>query len=73
MTYGEKAVGITFNPSEDPKVKEIKELYAKIIDLLATENPNNADTSLKGRILGRAINDAMGAQMWAVKAVTYKF
>lgn len=73
LTYGEKAVGLTFNPSGDPKVQEIKELYAKIIDILANENPINSETSLKGRILGRAINDAMGAQMWAVKAITYKY
>ena len=73
MTYGEKAVGLTFNPGGNPKVDEIKKLYAQIIDLLAKENPDNADTSLKGRILGRAINDAMGAQMWAVKAITYQF
>ena len=73
LTYGEKAVGLTFNPSNDPKVDEIKKLYAQIIDLLSKENPINSETSLKGRILGRAINNAMGAQMWAVKAITYKF
>ena len=32
LTYGQKAVGLTFNPSNNPKVQEIKELYAKIID-----------------------------------------
>lgn len=73
MTYGEKAVGLTFNPTNDPKVQKVKQLYAEIIDLLAKENPINSETSLKGRILGRAINDAMGAQMWAVKAITYQF
>ena len=73
MTYGEKAVGLTFNPGGNPKVDEVKKLYAQIIDLLAEENPVNSETSLKGRILGRAINEAMGAQMWAVKAITYQF
>lgn len=73
LTFGEKAVGITFNPGGDEKVNKVKELYAQIIDLLAKENPNNGDISLKGRILGRAINDAMGAQMWAVKAITFKY
>lgn len=72
LTFGEKAVGLTFNPSGDEKVTKIKKLYAEIIDILADENPNNADVSLKGRILGRAINDAIGSQMWAVKAITYK-
>ena len=32
MTYGEKAVGLNFNPSGDWKVRRIKELYAEIID-----------------------------------------
>ena len=70
-TFGQKAVGMSFNPSGDPKVKRIKELYAEIIDLLSDGDLDNGATGLYGRILGRAINDAMGAQMWAVKAVTF--
>lgn len=35
-------------------------------------NLDNGATGLKGRFLGRAINDAVAAQMWAVKAVTFK-
>lgn len=71
-TFGEKAVGLTFNPSGDEKVTKIKTLYAEIIDILSDGNVDNAALGLKGRILGRAINDAMGAQMWAVKAITFK-
>ena len=33
LTFGEKAVGITFNPSGDEKVQKVKELYAQIIDI----------------------------------------
>jgi len=73
LTFGEKAVGLTFNPSNDPTVDKIKKLYAEIIDTLSDGNLDNGATGLKGRILGRAINDAMGAQMWAVKAITCKF
>ncbi len=76
LTFGGKAVGLTFNPSGDQRVQKIKELYANIIDELAGPNGenigSNGETGLKGRILGRAINDAIGAQMWAVKAVTFK-
>jgi hypothetical protein len=72
MTFGEKAVGLTFNPSNDPTVQEVKELYAKIIDIC-----NNARTEAgqgeKGRLLSVAITEAQGAQMWAVKGVTYQF
>lgn len=71
LTFGQKAVGLNFNPSGNPKVQEVKELYAKIIDILTDGNLDNAATGLEGRILGRAINDAIGAQMWAVKAITF--
>ena len=33
MTFGEKAVGLTFNPSGDAKVQLVKQLFAQIIDL----------------------------------------
>lgn len=72
MTYGEKAVGLTFNPSNDENVQKVKELYAQIIDLcnsLRTE----AGQSEKGRLLSVAITEAQTAQMWAVKGVTWKF
>ena len=72
LSFGEKAVGVTFNPSGDEKVTKVKQLYAEIIDLLTDGDLDNGATGLKGRILGRAINDAMGAQMWVVKAITWK-
>ena len=34
MTYGEKAVGLTFNPSGDDDVVTVKRDYAKTIDML---------------------------------------
>lgn len=71
LTYGEKAVGLTFNPSNDPKVQEVKELYAKIIDLIATCGADKSDI-FGGFINEEAISSAMTAQMWAVKAITYK-
>lgn len=33
LTYGQQAVGLTFNPSGNEKVQKVKELYAEIIDL----------------------------------------
>lgn len=72
-TFGEKAVGIDFNPSGDPKVARVKELFAEIIDTLVPDGDlDNGATGLKGRILGRAINDAIVAQMLAVKFLTFK-
>jgi hypothetical protein len=34
LTYGQKAVGLTFNPSGDEKVQKAKELFAQAIDLM---------------------------------------
>jgi len=34
MTFGEKAVGLTFNPSGDEKVNKAKQLMADALDLL---------------------------------------
>lgn len=74
MTYGEKAVGLTFNPSNDPKVQEVKELYAKIIDLCAAgrREASDAENSEAARLFSVAITEAQTAQMWAVKAITWK-
>jgi hypothetical protein len=74
MTYGEKAVGLTFNPSGDAKVQEVKELYAKIIDLCAAIKADAVilDENEKARLLSIAITEAQGAQMWAVKGITFK-
>jgi len=72
MTYGEKAVGPTFNPSGDGKVQKVKELYAQIIDL-CNDARTEAGQSERGRLLSVAITEAQTAQMWAVKGITYQF
>lgn len=72
LTYGEKAVGLTFNPSNDPQVQEVKELYARIIDLINNSIDATAPSE-RARLLKIAITEAQTAQMWAVKGITYKF
>lgn len=74
MSYGQKAVGLTFNPSGDEKVLKIKQLYAEIIDLCNDFKLVDKEmTGDQARLLKIAITEAQGAQMWAVKAVTYQF
>ena len=72
LTFGEKAVGLTFNPSNDTKVQEVKELYAKIINL-CNDLRTEVGQGEKGRLLSVAITEAQTAQMWAVKGITYQF
>lgn len=71
LTYGQKAVGLTFNPSKDPEVDRIKQLYADIIDTLS-DLRNKTSSSEMRRHCSVAITDAETAQMRAVKALTWK-
>jgi hypothetical protein len=75
LTFGEKAVGLSFNPGGHEKVEAIKRAYADIIDLLAdyrTGNPNDEKNPEVARMLSIAITESQTAQMWAVKAVTWQ-
>lgn len=73
LTYGEKAVGLTFNPSGDENVNKIKTLYAEIIDLISSYDRGHETTPEMSQLDIEAIRQAQTAQMWAVKAITYKF
>ena len=71
LTFGEKAVGLTFNPGGNEKVDDIKRLYAKVINL-CNEIREEAGQGEKGRLMSVAITEAQAAQMWAVKGITWK-
>lgn len=71
MTYGEKAVGLSFNPSNDSAVDRIKRLYAQIIDEMVAMR-GGSESPDASRLASIAITEAQGAQMWAVKAITWK-
>ena len=72
MTYGEKAVGLTFNPSGDAVVNLLKEQAAAFIDSCAALRDETDNPEVK-RMASVAITEAQTAQMWAVKAVTWKY
>lgn len=71
QTLGEQLVGIDFNPSGNEKVAKVKSLYAEIIDLLDDHRKEENDAQ-KNRHISVAITEAQTAQMWAVKALTWK-
>lgn len=71
LTFGEKAVGLTFNPSGSGLVNELKELYARIVDICDAQRVDTEDHELK-RYWSVAITEAQTAQMWAVKAATWR-
>lgn len=70
LTFGEKAVGLTFNPSNLLAVQVIKQSFANVIDDLNQTRTDSDDSEVK-RLCSVAITEAQTAQMWAVKALTW--
>lgn len=71
LTFGQKAVGITFNPGGMPDVNLCKQQAADQIDLM-NDLRNNTNSTEQKRLASIAITELQGAQMWAVKALTWK-
>lgn len=71
MTYGEKAVGLTFNPGNNPDVDACKREFAAVIDRMNDLRIDSDNAEVK-RMASIAITEAQTAQMWAVKAITWK-
>jgi hypothetical protein len=70
-TYGQKAVGLSFNPSGDDAVASCKQGFANEIDRMHSLR-NTTESNEQKRLASVAITEMQGAQMWAVKALTWK-
>lgn len=73
MTFGEKLVGLTFNPSNDDKVGKAKKLCAELADLLNNHNQESDSTQFSQRLFSHAICEILNAQMNVVKVLTLKY
>jgi hypothetical protein len=71
QTFGQKAVGLTFNPSGDDEVAKCKQMFADVIDQMNDLRARHNSMEVK-RMASIAITEAQTAQMWAVKALTWK-
>lgn len=71
QTDGEYRVGVSFNPSANPLVDEIKKKTAELIDLcLGIADVNGAGAVAGEREAYEACSFYETAAMWAVKAAT---
>lgn len=71
QTFGQKAVGISFNPSNESSVDRCKQGVANLIDQMH-ELRNSSISPEQKRLASVAITELQGGQMWAVKALTWK-
>lgn len=71
LTFGEKAVGLTFNPSGDSRVHRAKTLCAELIDMLDLP-PETPSSWVSSVFRTAAFNAIIAAQMAVVKYLTWK-
>ncbi|EEU7555564.1 hypothetical protein [Proteus mirabilis] len=71
QTLGQKLVGISFNPSGNIIVDAVEQNAADTIDLIQ-DSMQKATSEESLMIHNEAIRRIMDAQMWAVKAITWK-
>ena len=71
LSFGEKAVGLGFNPGANPEVHACKAGFAVEIDRMDNLRTKTYDADV-WRMTEIAIDGLQTAQMWAVKAITWK-
>lgn len=71
LTFGQKAVGLGFNPGAREDVHNCKIGFAALIDQM-NDLRQQGNGSEQARLCSIAITELQGAQMWAVKALTWQ-
>lgn len=73
LTFGEKLVGKTFNPSGDDKVGQAKKLFADIADLVEEHYLSKPNSPLENQLYNHTVGEILNAQMNVVKLLTLKY
>lgn len=73
LTFGEKLVGLTFNPSNDDKVSKAKRLCADLADLLYDDCKQSETSEMKNILVNHTYAEILNAQMNVVKVLTLKY
>lgn len=76
LSFGDKLVGLNFNPSNDDKVSKAKILCAELADLLNDEYLSREDFELNylaETLFIHTIGEILNAQMNVVKVLTLKY
>lgn len=73
MTFGEKLVGLQFNPSDDEKVNRAKQLCAELADLITEGRDTRENTVFERYLYDHAVGEILNAQMNVVKLLTLRY
>ena len=73
LTFGEKLVGIGFNPASDDKVAKAKQLCADLADLLYEDYKDKEWGDVGSVLYNHTFGEILNAQMNVVKMLTLKY
>lgn len=74
LSFGQKLVGLKFNPSGDDKVGKAKQLCADLADMVRDwEQERQTSTELEDILYHHTIGEILNAQMNVVKLLTLKY
>ena len=73
LSFGEKLVGLSFNPSGDPLVNDAKRLCANLADLLHDYLGKREVGELDKHLVSHTYGEILNAQMNVVKVLTLKY
>lgn len=73
LTFGQKLVGLTFNPAGDEKVNKAKQLCADLADLLHDEMKSREQSEHSKVLEPFTYGEILNAQMNVVKLITLKY
>ena len=78
LSFGQKLVGLAFNPSNDDKVGKAKQLCADLADLIHSNYPSATFTDseknqLSSLLYTHTIGEILNCQMNVVKLLTLKY
>ena len=73
LSFGERLVGIQFNPSNDDKVAKLKSLFAEAANIIDEEFRGRDNSSLGSTLFDHTVGEILNAQMNCVKLVTLKY
>lgn len=72
LTFGQKLVGVNFNPGQDENVTKIKDAAAAFVDTIVAVNGGLEVDPFQQTLFDEAVKQALIVQMVAVKAATWK-
>lgn len=71
LTQGELLVGLSFNPSKDPRFDKAKRLFAELADMVFNDQRVTYEPGLSQLITDAALQQLLLAQMAVVKYLTW--